>query len=263
MTDEQKNKLVNLGALESFGTKLLSKIASEYLTGEAADGVYASISGVAGQFAVGTLRLSNAVTVSHTTVSDVPYVRFSSGNNYVDLPISSGSTTFATQAQLNGKANMVTVSGNSQFVTTPTVNVISAIYVNTLSGRAFSTTDRYSDGDILFIKGYTSPNIEGLYRVVNSSTNVNSGTTAADIEFVCNASPYTLYYCAADDKIKRYTPVLGMTSVVEQSATIVIDEESYEPATDADILALLQELGLSDGTDSDDDNDNDNNEEEE
>jgi len=95
MTDEQKNKLVNLGVLETFLSKLMTKIGAEYITSSDVQNNYASKNGVSGQFSIGSLKIPGLqdVVIGTTVVRGNVHIRFKiDDQHYVDIPVGEGIT---------------------------------------------------------------------------------------------------------------------------------------------------------------------------
>lgn len=237
-------KIISLDNLADFYAKLKAYIESNYLGRSVADTTYATVNGnsskpfKASQFSVGTNRLSISSGVEDG--SGYQYVEFSDSTNSVRIALSSAGLRVVTNEDLATKANSVVAAINGvnyRFTTDPAINVLRKISVATGDNVLFSPITGCAVGDIVYVGGYSNVTQSGLYLVKTAPSPI--GASMDDLEFIEVPSVYSLYYSVDVNSFYTFNGNSFDEISVAGGSTIVIDDDTYEPASAADITSII------------------------
>ena len=241
MANNTTDSVITVSGLSYFWTTIKEMI----LMKKAANETYATKAGGASlQFNVKELILNNDsgdkvnIIVVSSTEGKTPIIAMRLGEDNVDQIVT---MTLLSDA-VKDKANSVTASNGVTYCVNPIPQVFTAA-IKKPEGQFRVELKGFNVGDILhYTDGSGS---QGSYRVTGFSSTgfylVKSMEldTVTEVEFICNTTKYTLYYCINEAKYYIWNGVT-FTDVTPSSTVIPgSDDETYQPATEQQINEII------------------------
>jgi hypothetical protein len=241
MANNTTDPVITMSGLSYFWNNIKEK----FLTKTTADGIYAAKEGnPLVPFNVSELNLNNDsgdkahITIVRPTEGITPIIVMGLEGEDPDQIVT---MTLLSNA-VKDKANSVTASNGVTYCVNPIPQVFTDAIMKP-EGQFRVELKGFNVGDILhYTNGSGS---QGSYRVTGFSSTgfylVKSVEldTVTEVEFICNTTKYTLYYCINEAKYYIWNGVT-FTDITPSSTVIPgSDDETYQPATEQQINEII------------------------